>query len=424
MKFKRVKGTFDILPEEYRLYKYVEYSLSSLAELYGYSGVETPAFESLELLKAKNPSIVDQIYWFKDKGGREIGLRFDLTVPIARVIAENPQLPKPVRFYYFSKMWRYEEPQKLRYREFWQFGVELIGSSSIQADAEVISLAIDCLRQFGLKFKVFVNDRILLESILERLSIHKRLELFRIIDKREKLSSQAFLSQLRAIGLSAQQIERLMKIIEIRGDIERISMELEDLKSKKVEERLNVLKELVKLIEAYGSKNYLEFDLSVVRGLDYYTGIVFEIFSVEDNKRVGNAICGGGRYDNLIEIYAKQRIPATGFAIGVERLIELLKQTKSIPKEKKIKVLIISDPETSILMRRKLMGVGIIALIDVMGRNLSKNLEFADKQNIPYVIICKELEKQKGVAKVRDMIRGREVEIELDRLETYFKQLL
>lgn len=424
MKFQRVKGTFDILPEDYKLYKYVERCLSSVAEAYGYCGLETPAFESLELLKAKNPSIEDQIYWFKDKGGREIGLRFDLTVPVARVVAENPQLPKPIRFYYFSRMWRYEEPQKLRYREFWQFGVELIGSSSIEADAEVIALAIDCLRQFGFQFRVLINDRMLLESILKQLSIQRGLEVFRVIDKREKLTPQAFLSQLTALGLNAQQVEKLMRVIEIRGDIERVAKALGDLKSKKVEERLEILRELAELLEAYGSQNYFEFDLSIVRGLDYYTGIVFEIFAVDGDKRVGSAICGGGRYDNLIEIYAEQRVPATGFAIGIERLIGLLKQRKLIPQEKKISALIISDPKTSILIRKKLMKIGVTALIDVMGRSLSKNLEFADKQKIPYVIICKDLEKQKGTIKLRDMANGREVEIRLDELETYFKRLL
>ena len=425
--YRRVKGTRDLLPTDFSKYKYVCDAFSSVAELYGYERVETPAFEYLELLEAKNPSIKDQIYWFVDKGGRKIGLRFDLTVPVARIVAQNPQLPKPIRYYYFSRMWRYEEPQKLRYREFWQFGVELIGTPLIEGDAEVISLAAKCFEKVGLgEIGIYINDRILMENILKEIGIKANaLEVFRIIDKIRKAGREELTLELKALKLKDEQIRKIFELVEESGEFSRTSSYiLENFKGRQIKARTKALEELFDLLDSYGVGKYLNFDLSIVRGLDYYTSLVFEIYETKNSRKIGSSLCGGGRYDELIGIYAKEKIPATGFAMGIDRIIEALQTKKLLPTEKKLRVLVISDPKNSILLAEKLRKINIATLVDVNSRTLSKNLSFANKLKIDYVIIYKEREIRENVLRIKDMNSGKEECIDVAKIDQFFKKLL
>jgi len=294
----------------------------------------------------------------------------------------------------------------------------------VEADSEVISLATKCLDKIGLrKIGVFINDRILMESILEEVGIKENpLEVFRIIDKIGKIDEQNVISELRALKLKDDQIKKIMEIVENKGEFSKISSYLQnEFKSKKLRSRLKSLEELFNLLNSYGIGRYLNLDLSIVRGLDYYTSIVFEIYEVNNSQKLGSSLCGGGRYDNLIEIYAKEKVPATGFAIGVDRIIEALERLKLFPIEKRAKALVISDSRNSISIAEKLRSIGVITLVDVCNRSLSKNLSFADKLKIDWVIIYKEKEMQKKVVKIRNMASGEEKEIKFDELESFFK---
>jgi histidyl-tRNA synthetase len=298
--------------------------MKSVFESYGYGEVMTPAFEHLELLVAKaGEEVVDQIYAFTDKAGRKLGLRFELTTPIARIVAENLSLPKPIRFYYIQPVWRYEEPQRGRLREFWQAGVELIGVPGAPGDAEVLAVLINSLRRAGLSsFKVHVNDRRLVEALLHWLGVRPELisNALRAIDKLEKKGAEYVESELASM---VSDKSRLRRFIELLGS-DPLEVQLPSELPAVAMEAVDALEQLLQELEdGYGLAGLARLDLSVVRGLDYYTSLVYEAKTPLGGEL--GSVAGGGRYDDLIQLVGGPRIPATGMAIGVERLLETLR---------------------------------------------------------------------------------------------------
>ncbi|MEM2475701.1 MAG: histidine--tRNA ligase, partial [Thermofilaceae archaeon] len=329
MPYERPRGTRDYLPEECRVRRKVLERLRSVFESYGYGEVVTPAFEHLELLSAKaGEEVVDQIYSFSDKAGRKLGLRFELTTPIARIVAERADLWKPVRFYYIQPVWRYEEPQRGRLREFWQAGVELIGLPGVMGDSEVVAVMVNALRKAGLtKFTVHVNDRRLIEGLLQwaGLDAERIPAALRVIDKLEKRGVEYVRSEL---GNMIRDSGRLSRLMEYLTSEDPLSLPIDDLPPAAREGAISLRELLEELDESYGILSYVKPDLSIVRGLDYYTSLVYETKTPLGGEL--GSVAGGGRYDDLIKLVGGPPLPATGMAIGVERLIEALEAEGSL----------------------------------------------------------------------------------------------
>lgn len=414
-----VRGMKDYTPEEYYPLLEVMSTLSRVAESFGYSRIETPALESLEVLRAKaGDEVLNEIYYLRDKANRELGLRFDLTVPIARVISYRADLPKPVRWYYVSKVWRYDEPQHGRYREFHQFGIELVGSSTLRADAEVITIAAESIARSGLSdAQVHINDRRIMDQILGKIGVREALrqDVLRIMDKRGKVDVDEMRRMLRSLDLGDSSIEEL---IHISSTIEPLNKGVEILREYVANpgfvESYNKLMELLRIM---GTLDRVWLDMGIVRGLDYYTGLIFEVYTPGYKLSLG----GGGRYDDLIGIYSGRSIPALGFAVGVERLVEVL-LSRGIIKHGSPPVDYYIYPlndETNILglaysISNTLRSRGNRVIVDTGERSLRSALEYASKIGTRYFVMIGPRELAKGVVKVRDMASWSEGDVPVD----------
>lgn len=389
-------------------------------ENYGYGEVITPAFEHLELLTAKaGEEVVDQIYAFNDKAGRKLGLRFELTTPIARIVAERIDLPKPIKFYYIQPVWRYEEPQRGRLREFWQAGVELMGVSGVPGDAEVIAVMINTLRRAGLsKFTVHVNDRRVIQGLLDWAGIsYEQMPLaLRIIDKLEKYGVEYVEKGLNAL---VKDTTRLKGFIEYLTSNDPLSMTYEGL-GHTAKQGIESLRELLdELDEGYGLSSYLKLDFSIVRGLDYYTSLVYEAKTPLGGE-IGS-VAGGGRYDDLVQMIGGPPIPATGMAIGIERLIETLKvesKPKVLGNRRGVILIPVSEEfrRAAITVAEKLRDHDIISVVDFSGRRIASSLEIADKQGYRYAVIVGKREIESGQLTLRDLDRWVEKKVSMEQL--------
>lgn len=412
MKFQPPKGTRDFMPKKAAKFQKLIDLFRSVAEKYGFSPAITPAFESFELLSAKGglgEAVKDEIYYFKDKSDRELGLRFDLTMPLARIVATNPQMPKPFKRYVVDKVWRYDNPQALRWREFWQADVDTVGTDSLIADVECLAVVCEFLEKLGFdKFYIRVNNRKMLQSIFEKIiGKDKLVDAFRAIDKLEKIGLDGVRKELENRSI---ETEKILDLIQIAGSNKDIIKKVRKLYRKN--EGLNELKQLLQLAKKFGIENRLKIDLSLVRGLEYYTGVVFEVF-------LGAKVScgGGGRYDNLIETIGGQPTPATGISLGLDRIFELMKENKMVEEKAVVKAFVANVDEKTkgqaMKIAQKLRKKGINCQIDLMNRNLTKQLEYADRTGIPYVIIvgAKELKSKKF--KLKDMKMKTEKELTL-----------
>jgi histidyl-tRNA synthetase len=408
--------------------RYVIETIRSVFESYGYDEIETPAFEFLNVLTAKCGSEVrNQIYAFRDKAGRSLGLRYDLTTPLARVVASYLDLPKPFKRYCISRVWRYEEPQSGRYREFWQADVDIVGCSEMAADAEVIAVAITCLEKLGMKnFKVRLNNRKILESISSAVGVDRgnSLNVFRAIDKLDKIGIEGVKLELGRIGLSEDQVSRIVEYISVSGSIDSVEDDVWDMLDERGRQGFKELAEIVEELEVYGFSNYV-LDLSLARGLDYYTGPIFEVLA-ETKVKVGS-VAGGGRYDNLIETIGGPPTPATGISLGVDRIVEVLEEAGMLPESKTSTQLLIAYVNPSVRaeavkLANKLRGEGFRVEVDIMGRKLERQLKYADAKGIPYVLIVGPRELKLGVYRLRDMVNRLEREVKVEDIAEVLKK--
>ncbi len=416
-KFQTPRGTRDFLPRDMVRREYIFRVIKSVFERFGFAPLETPAFEDWKLLSRKGSGgdeIKDEIYYFRDKSKRELGLRFDLTVPLARVVANNPQLPKPFKRYQIGRVWRYDRPQAGRFREFWQADADVIGSASMAAEAECIAVFITCLRELGFRdFEVRLNNRKLLNGMIEVVDVDKKKApaVFRALDKLEKRGEEEVKKELKRAGVKPKQIETLMKMIKMSGKPEGIIRKARKMLEgfSEAEEGLKELEEIVNLSKSYGTAERIIIDFSLVRGLDYYTGPVFEIF-VKAEKEIGS-VAGGGRYDNLIELYRGTPTSATGGSFGIERIYEIMfaeNMFKGIPSSK-TRVFVAAARDEPRLKKaametvQKLRKEGIPAETDLMGRKLKQCLDYADRLDIPYMVIIGEKELRSDRLTLRDM---------------------
>jgi histidyl-tRNA synthetase len=317
------RGFRDIPPDLAILRKELMGRVEAVYRRYGFDPLETPAVESWEVLAGKyGEEAENRLIWrFKDPwSDREYALRYDLTVPLARYIASHPEVPMPFKRYQIAPVWRHDEPQRGRYREFYQADVDVVGSPYPEADAEIINVIVDALDVLGVGsgFRVLINDRRILAGVFEEeLSLKDPLAVYRVIDKLDKVGEEGVRAELERL-LGAPAASKVMEVISIRGDVaeslDRLSREHgSNATLMKGVEHLRQVAQLVKRPQA------LEFSMSLVRGLDYYTGPILEV--VLDRPRIGS-VAGGGRYDRLISLFAKREVPATGASIGIDRLID------------------------------------------------------------------------------------------------------
>ncbi|WP_292459959.1 histidine--tRNA ligase [Methanothermococcus sp.] len=411
--FKKPKGTRDFTPIEMKKRRIIENKLRTVFDSYNFKEINTPTFESFELLSKKTgEDIRKQLFVFKDHGNREMGLRPELTSSVVRFyINELKNLPKPLKLYYFANCFRYENPQAGRYREFWQMGCELIGSKYPIADAEIINLAMDGLNKINMDYEINIGHLGVLKGIFKEfeLSEDEELKIRRLIDKEDYEGLENYLSELKS---SDELKDIIFKILNSKGDKSVIPDLKEVLKDYPTSiEALNNLEEILEFVK----HDNIVINFGIARGLDYYTGMVFEIYGKREGAR---QVCGGGRYDNLIELFGEQPTPAVGFAYGFDRVMlniddfEVEDESILIIPIKKDKKLL----KECLNIADKLRKSGKSVEVDLMNRKLNKALNYANTVGINKVIIVGEKELSEGKVSLKNMKTGEQELVGLEDL--------
>lgn len=424
--FTLPRGIRDIEPEEMAKRNWVYDRIRDVFRRYAFQEMEPATLEELKTLEAKSgPTIKDEIYWFKDKAGRSIGLRFDLTVGMARMMAGRSDLPEPTKLASIGGNWRYDEPQFGRYRYFTQWDAEIFGSDDPIADAEIIALSMDILDNVGLKeSEVRISNRRIIQGLVESLGLksqEKMEAVFRIVDKSGKITKEALEQELRTEGLKSTIADSIIEFTSLKGKPREVLGSLSHVQ-RKAEEMSLGYRQLAELADALQGFNKLDrcfFDMSVVRGIGYYDGIVFEAFD-KGGEDVG-AILGGGRYDKLCGIYGKRNIPATGVAGGIERLLISLERAAVFPKLSQVGnvfVAAVNDEvrQQAFAIASELRNLRIPSDVDVKRRSLVKQLEYADSLGIPYALIVGPQEVETRRFKFRDMRKRTEESLTLEEI--------
>jgi len=431
-KFGLPRGIHDVTPEEMAKRLWVLNKIMKVARLYGFQMVEPATIEHLETLEAKSgPDIKNEIYCFKDKAGRDLGLRFDLTVGMTRMIASRYDLPEPIKLYAIGGMWRYDEPQYGRYRYFYQWDAEIYGSSSPLADAEVISLGIDILEEMGLKdFEVKINNRKFMDAFLKNLGLNeeKSLATMRIIDKLRKKPKNEIEVQLIEVGLNESLINKVMELVSLNGKPEKILSQIpkEALKTEESLKTCNELNELFSYLNSLNKNEKCVLDFSVVRGLDYYDGIVFEAYD-KGGEDIG-AIFGGGRFDKLCKIYGRD-VPATGVAGGIERLMISMERNGLFPNlpfqpETFIAVASSEVKNKALEVAASLRKAGFSCDFDLKNKSLKQQLEYANSMGIPIVIIIGIKELLNNQVTIKEMKTRKEFKANINDIPQVLTKIL
>lgn len=428
MEIQRPRGTRDFLFDEMKERKNVENIMRRVFENYGYKEIKTPIFEELSLFTTKSgEGIKDQIYHFQDKGGRDLALRPELTAPVARMyLKEMQKMPRPIKMYYSGSCFRYERPQKGRWRQFWQFGCELIGGRSPGSEAEVITMAAHCLEELGLEdYEIHIGNLGILRNILNDARIEGELQdtVMGVIDKGAVEELEDLLDD---IDVDDNSKELLLKLIGMKGN-SSVVKEVEKLINCN-EHACNALFELEKLLEsldAFGFSDYV-VNLGIARGLDYYTGTVFEIYV--HGLGAQKQISGGGTY-NLIEVFGGEHVESTGFAFGFDRVMDALKkQGINIGDSGSLDVYVtpISDDLKldAFEIAQKLRRSNISTDVDLVGRKLKKIMSHADRTGIKYVLLVGARDLEEGKVTVKEMKSGEQESVEISNIINYIKDKL
>jgi histidyl-tRNA synthetase len=418
MEFTRPRGTRDFLPEEVKKRRKVKNIIRDTFEKFGFLEVVTPTFENLELITAKSGDEIRRgLYNFKDKSDRDLALRPELTAPVMRLyVNEMQKRPKPVKLYYIANCFRYERSQKGRFREFWQAGVESIGSANPEADAEVIALAVRTLENLGLKnFEVSIGHIGILREILgeEGLSEAEQNVLMGIIDRDEKEELEKAIE-----NFSSENKKLFSTILNLKGGpADTLLREVVQVTKKNLREKFSQLEDTLDLLENFGVKDY-KVNLGIARGLDYYTGIVFEIYA--EGLGAQDQICGGGNY-TLTEAFGGEKTATSGFAFGFDRVMLALEGQGGLVQEGAfVEYLVV--PTSNDQLRKAIEVASMLRQkshceVDLMRRKLGKALAYADTRGIPFVVIVGEEELKKDKVLIRDMKTGEQKEVDIKGLK-------
>lgn len=419
MELMNARGTKDLMPEEKIVVETLKNKLVEIFERYGFNPLETPTIERLEVLSSKyagGDEIIKEIFSLKDQGGRELGLRYDLTVPLARVVGMNPNLKMPFKRYQIGNVFRDGPIKAGRYREFIQCDVDTVGSASMLADAEFIAIAWDFFNEIGVKTVAKISNRKLLNGIIEEVKVpdSKKMKVILAIDKQEKQGIDAVKRELEGLGISDDRICKIEEMISVKGSNEKkIEMIKKFVRNKEGLEGIKELEELAKFLKIMKVDN-CEFDFSLARGLAYYTGTVFEVFAKE--SKVKSALAAGGRYDRMVADFLgrKEDAPAVGISFGISAIMDAVEFEEKKKSVVQVYVVPIKTTEKSLEIVSELRKKGVKADIDLLERGVSKNLDFANSYGIPFVAIVGEKELKQGKINLRDMKTGNEKLVSVD----------
>lgn len=408
IKVQTLKGFRDFLPEDAKKRQYVITTLKDVFASYGFAPLETPAIEYEEVLLGKYGEEGDKLmYRFTDNGGRKVALRYDQTVPLSRVVAQygsasSPLLPMPFKRYQMQPVWRAENTQKGRFREFLQCDADIVGTNSPLSDAEVISMAAKAITTLGFtNFKILINDRTTFKDLPTAV--------ITAIDKLKKIGPEGVVNELlgKGIAKNSEEAYQLLKQVEESKPTERLG-------------------QIFSLLETMGiASGQYEYTPTLARGLDYYTGLIFEI---EIDGYTAGSVCGGGRYDKLIGMFSGNDIPAVGFAFGFDRLMEALSERNLFPKDlQTTKVLVtifskeLTDKSVEIVTKLRQANISAELYVDE-NTPLAKQLKYAVAKNIPYIVIIGPEEIEKGLVTVKNLETREQKQISLESLSDTLKK--
>ena len=404
MKLDLPRGMKDLQYEELRNISFIRDKFVETAEIFDFNLIEPSTLELLSTLEAKSgPSIIQETYSFTDKGGRNIALRFDLTIGLSRFVSMRRDLKLPIKLSSFGGVWRYDEPQLGRYRYFHQWDIEIFGSANVDADAEVIEFFSFFLRKLGIDFVIAINHRGILEEYLSKfLAINDNSivsEMLRAVDKLSKKSSEQIINEYRD-RLDSNSLQKFIEFVSFNGAPEKILHN----DTVRAFESSNTLSMLFDSLKSRQAKNII-VDLSIVRGLDYYSGIVFE--AKEQSSQIGTLV-GGGRYDKLTEAFGRKDLHATGAAGGVERILTAMKvKSEKIPQRPLIYIAYSSQKE-------KTLALGIVSILrnlgysvdyDLNNRTLNKQFHDASLKNALAIVIVNLDEFKKGIVTIKTGVK-------------------
>ena len=422
---RTLAGFMELLPNEQILFDQMKEKIEKTYQKFGFLPLDTPILELSEVLLAKAGGETEkQIYRFA-KGDTDISMRFDLTVPLAKYVAKNyGNLSFPFRRYQIGKVYRGEKAQKGRFREFYQCDIDIIGDGElgIVNDAEIPSVIYNLILGLGFNdFTICINNRKVLNGLFREVNQEPNaVDIMRTIDKLAKVGKENVILELKEIGVDDKAIERILTFIEIDGTTDEKIAKLKELniKEEMFVEGLQELEEVVKYIRIFGVPDtHFKIDLTIARGLDYYTGTVYETF-LNDYKELGS-VCSGGRYENLAGYYTDKKLPGVGISIGLTRLFYKLNELQLIKSDKysMSDILIIpmtEDMTKSIELASNLRREGINTEVYLNDKKLKAKFKYADKLKIPYVVVIGEDEINSNTIKVKNMSTGEEITTELD----------
>lgn len=423
MKIQNVKGGYDFLPKEQKIRNYINEVLKETFMEYGYGSIETPILCYLDMLVDKydeNNDLLKEIYKLSDQGGRELGLRYDLTVPFAKFIALNKNnISMPFKRYEIAKVFR-DGPVKVgRDREFTQCDADVVGIESQFIEAELLSLYINAFKKLGIDIIIKYNNRNLMRGLIKETGVSEEQisKVITILDKMNKITEAELRTYLIEIAIENEQIDKLLMLFKM--DVDKIKDMLKDSTNEELTLGIKEIDTLKGYLEKLGYGEICKVDLTLARGQDYYTGNVFEVY--DKSGYLTSSIGGGGRYDKMVTEYINdgEVYPAVGISFGLTSIYEILKTRDDFKNTSDIKFYIIPmgvDME-ALSLANTLRSYGYNVDVEMKGRKLKKSLDFANRENIPYVIIVGEDEVKSGKVTVKDMINQNNFEIDLKNPE-------
>ncbi|MEK6624455.1 MAG: histidine--tRNA ligase [Bdellovibrionota bacterium] len=427
------KGTRDLFPNEKRVQNYLFEKMHTTAQLFGYEPYDGPLLEEVDLYRAKSGEelVNEQIYSFTDRGGREVAIRPEMTPTLARMVAQiNREAPKPIRWYAIPNLMRYERPQKGRLREHWQFNVDIFGGKENLAEFEIFNLAITLLQSFGANashFEILINHRKLVDYLFKdkmQLSSETALKLCKLLDRYKKLPEAAFLEQLNLFQLSKEGESLFLEYLKLNS-FEQLQQFLD---SHHIASTVWDFKAFLLMAKDLQITSYLHYDPTIVRGLDYYTGLVFEIFDKHpDNRR---ALCGGGAYDRLLEIFGEMSLPGVGFGLGDVTLKDFLQSHGLLPDMSKPKndLLLTFQIDAGITPTMRLaqslreQGIRVITTMECL--KLNKIFALAEKRGARCVSILDNQELIANKIALKNLNTGKQVTFNLDDISAIMAFIL
>lgn len=415
IELKNVKGTYDYLPNEQRIRNFINETLKEIFEKYGYQPLETPIICYYDLLAGKydeSNDLLNEIYKLTDQGKRKLGLRYDLTVPFAKCITITKDLRLPFKRYEIGKVFRDGPVKTGRDREFIQCDVDVVGIQGQMIEAELISLFIEGYNKLGIDVIVKYNSRNLMSGLIIEQGISSDLvsNVITIIDKLDKIKEEELLKEFNNLNINNEKANNLLNIFKL--DLNQLNEKYQNTNNELIKKSISELNELESYIKEY--KDNIKFVATLARGQEYYTGNVFEVYS--KNNELSCSLGGGGRYDNMITDFIGDgnKYPAVGISFGLSTIYEILKNKEQFKNRSLIDIYIIpmNTKKESLVLANKLRNLGYKVDIEMNDKKLKKSFEYANKENIPYVIVLGEEEINNKYFYIKNMSTGQQTKIE------------